>query len=88
MTKAIVIYYDGNENKAAVLDVPEHVGPNTAQPHVWGLPDDADILAVIACSLDGDVDEMRRVTCKNWHETVDVYVDEMLVIIAGEENEE
>lgn len=85
MTKAIVIYYDGNENRAAVRPVPEHAGADSAAPHVWGMSDDVDILAVVACTL--DVSEGFRATSRNWHELVDVYVDEILHIEAGEEQD-
>lgn len=41
----LVIYYDGNETKSRVL--PSEY-PNSSQPHVWGLPDDHSITAVVA----------------------------------------
>lgn len=87
MTKAIVIYYDGNENRAAVLDVPKHVGPGSAQPHVWGLPDDVTINAVVACTLDSEISETFSTTSHNWHELVDVYVEEVLHVVCGEEQD-
>jgi hypothetical protein len=85
MTKAIVIYYDGNEIRATLREVPEHIGPNSAQPHVWGLKSDDVIQAVVACSLH----QSERLLAKpsNWHEMIDVYVDEMLAINCGEEQD-
>ena len=87
MTKAIVIYYDGNENRAVLRDVPKSIGLGSAAPHVWGFPDDVDILAVIGCTLDDGIDETRRVTARNWHQLIDVYIDEILHIEEGEEQD-
>lgn len=41
----IVVYYDGNENRVAKC---ETEFPNSSMPHVFGLPNDSMIHAVIA----------------------------------------
>ncbi|QIG66903.1 hypothetical protein EVB41_072 [Rhizobium phage RHph_TM3_14A] len=42
--KALVIYYDGNGNKAKLVDTEL---PDSAQPHVHGLESNCDVIAVI-----------------------------------------
>lgn len=44
MKKYLVIYYDGNEMKAMLK---ECEFPDSSMPHVWGLPDNYSINAVI-----------------------------------------
>lgn len=42
--RALVIYYDGNDTKAKLVDTEL---PDSAQPHVHGLEPEFDVLAVI-----------------------------------------
>lgn len=45
MQTVIVIYYDGNENRATVTQTDT---PDSSQAHVFGLDPDYDVVAVVA----------------------------------------
>lgn len=44
MLKVLVVYYDGNDNRATVCETDT---PDSSMPHVFGLSDDIDIVAVV-----------------------------------------
>lgn len=82
--KALVIYYDGNDMLAKFLEEPEF-GPNTMVSSKWGLSPDHQINAVVSCNIAES--EIQALRGSNWSQVIDVYIDEMPVIIDGEENE-
>lgn len=46
MSKCLVIYYDGSQHKAKLLE-PMSAIYDSSQSHIWGLPDDFTVVAVI-----------------------------------------
>lgn len=50
--KYVVVYYNGNEHKAALLSC-DH--PDSMAPHVWGLPDNCEIICVIEVNQSKEV---------------------------------
>lgn len=73
MARPIVIYYDGNENRTAWGN---RDYPDSSVPRVHGLPDDADIIAVI------DPGERTK------EDDCAVYIDECIQIMEGVSNVE
>lgn len=69
--KALVIYYDGSDTKAKLVET--EIADSSA-PHVFGLPDDHDVLAVI--------------TGIQFAEDLTVYIDEEEVNLAPSEPDE